>query len=141
MSPETLATFGLSTEPFTKEIDDADLWLPPSKQSLLDELVEAAEARKIELQQARLVAAAQHAQDQRSIDALQAKAAEATVLAAQLDQLKEAIHATPVSHACLASPAGRAFSAWLHDSGGIVGAAPDAAAQPMAVSGSARSGP
>ena len=103
--------------------------------------IQAAEARKIELQQARLVAAAQHAQDQRSIDALQAKAAEATVLAAQLDQLKEAIHATPVSHACLASPAGRAFSAWLHDSGGIVGAAPDAAAQPMAVSGSARSGP
>lgn len=46
MSPETLSVFGLSAEPFTKEIDDADLWLPPSKQSLIDELVEAAEARK-----------------------------------------------------------------------------------------------
>jgi type II secretory pathway predicted ATPase ExeA len=46
MSPETLSLFGLSTEPFSKEIDDADLWLPPSKQALLDELVDAAEAKK-----------------------------------------------------------------------------------------------
>jgi general secretion pathway protein A len=46
MSPETLGLFGLSAEPFSKEIDDADLWLPPSKQALLDELVDAAEARK-----------------------------------------------------------------------------------------------
>ena len=46
MSPETLSVFGLSAEPFSKEIDDADLWLPPSKQDLLDELVDAAEARK-----------------------------------------------------------------------------------------------
>jgi type II secretory pathway predicted ATPase ExeA len=38
--------FGLSAEPFSKEIDDADLWLPPSKRGLLDELVEAAEARE-----------------------------------------------------------------------------------------------
>lgn len=38
--------FGLSTEPFTKEIDDASLWLPPSKRDLLDELVEAIEARE-----------------------------------------------------------------------------------------------
>ena len=29
MSPETLSVLGLSSEPFTKEIDDADLWLPP----------------------------------------------------------------------------------------------------------------
>ncbi len=46
MSPETLAVFGLSAEPFSKEIDDADLWLPPSKQALVDELVDAAEARR-----------------------------------------------------------------------------------------------
>jgi general secretion pathway protein A len=38
--------FGLSAEPFTKEVDDADLWLPPSKRALLEELVEAAEARE-----------------------------------------------------------------------------------------------
>lgn len=46
MSPETLSLFGLSAEPFSKEIDDADLWLPPSKQALIDELVDAAEAKK-----------------------------------------------------------------------------------------------
>ena len=46
MSPEILSVFGLSAEPFTKEIDDADLWLPPSKQALVDELVDAADARK-----------------------------------------------------------------------------------------------
>ncbi len=34
--------FGLSAEPFTKEIDDAHLWLPPSKRDLLDELVSSA---------------------------------------------------------------------------------------------------
>jgi general secretion pathway protein A len=46
MSPETLSLFGLSADPFSKEIDDADLWLPPSKQALVDELVDAADARK-----------------------------------------------------------------------------------------------
>jgi general secretion pathway protein A len=46
MSPETLSLFGLSADPFSKEIDDADLWLPPSKRTLVDELVDAAEARK-----------------------------------------------------------------------------------------------
>jgi len=46
MSPDALAVFGLSCEPFSKEIDDADLWLPPSKRALLDDLVDAAEARK-----------------------------------------------------------------------------------------------
>ncbi len=40
MNADTLSLFGLSAEPFTKEIDDADLWLPPSKQALLDELLE-----------------------------------------------------------------------------------------------------
>lgn len=37
--------FALNDHPFTKEIDDADLWLPPSKQTLVDELVEAVEER------------------------------------------------------------------------------------------------
>jgi type II secretory pathway predicted ATPase ExeA len=46
MSPEILSVFGLSAEPFTKEIDDADLWLPPSKQVLVDDLVDAADARR-----------------------------------------------------------------------------------------------
>lgn len=38
--------FGLSIEPFSKEIGDQDLWLPPSKRALVDELVEAVEARE-----------------------------------------------------------------------------------------------
>jgi len=46
MSPEALAHFGLTQEPFTKEIDDADLWLPPSKHAVLDELVDAMHAKK-----------------------------------------------------------------------------------------------
>lgn len=41
-----LDAFGLSAEPFSKEIEDRDLWLPPSKRSLVDELVEAIEARE-----------------------------------------------------------------------------------------------
>lgn len=38
--------FGLSAEPFSKELADKDLWLPPSKQHVVDELVEAIEARE-----------------------------------------------------------------------------------------------
>lgn len=38
--------FGLSTEPFSKEVEDRDLWLPPSKQSLVEDLVDAIEARE-----------------------------------------------------------------------------------------------
>jgi len=41
-----LDAFGLSVEPFTKEIEDRDLWLPPSKRGLVDELVDAIEARE-----------------------------------------------------------------------------------------------
>jgi general secretion pathway protein A len=41
-----LDVFGLTAEPFSKEIEDRDLWLPPSKRSLVDELVEAIEARE-----------------------------------------------------------------------------------------------
>ena len=38
--------FALSIEPFSKEIDDKDLWLPPSKKGLVDDLVDAVEARE-----------------------------------------------------------------------------------------------
>ena len=33
-----LEHFGLSQPPFSKDIEDTDLWLPPSKQGLVDEL-------------------------------------------------------------------------------------------------------
>lgn len=38
--------FALTIEPFAKDIADQDLWLPPSKRSLLDELVDAVEAKE-----------------------------------------------------------------------------------------------
>jgi type II secretory pathway predicted ATPase ExeA len=38
--------FGLSTEPFSKEIADHDLWLPPSKKALVEEIADAVEARE-----------------------------------------------------------------------------------------------
>jgi type II secretory pathway predicted ATPase ExeA len=38
--------FGLSATPFSKEIEDDKLWLPPSKKSLVDELVECIHERK-----------------------------------------------------------------------------------------------
>ena len=38
MTPSYLAHFGLKNAPFTKEIDDAELWLPPSKAALVEEL-------------------------------------------------------------------------------------------------------
>lgn len=37
--------FGLTALPFSKEIPDSELWLPPSKQALVDELCEAVEQR------------------------------------------------------------------------------------------------
>ena len=37
--------FGLTALPFSKEISDSELWLPPSKQALVDELCEAVEQR------------------------------------------------------------------------------------------------
>src|SRR6266566_1437295 len=46
MTPGYLAHFGFSSPPFTKEIADADLWLPPSKAPLVDELVEAIDERE-----------------------------------------------------------------------------------------------
>jgi type II secretory pathway predicted ATPase ExeA len=46
MTSNELAHFGLTSAPFTKEIDDADLWLPPSKTAAVDELVEGLSARQ-----------------------------------------------------------------------------------------------
>jgi hypothetical protein len=45
MSEPSLSLFGLSHAPFTKEAPDADLWLPPSKQGLVDELVDSHQER------------------------------------------------------------------------------------------------
>jgi len=41
MTATYLATFGLREAPFSKEIPDDKLWLPPSKQAVVDTLVEA----------------------------------------------------------------------------------------------------
>ena len=46
MNDQSLAVLGLSRPPFSKEIPDADLWMPSSKQTVVDELVEALEARQ-----------------------------------------------------------------------------------------------
>lgn len=45
MSPAYAAHFGLKEAPFSKEIADSDLWLPSSKQVLVDELLEALRER------------------------------------------------------------------------------------------------
>ena len=45
-TPAWLSHFGLRESPFSKEIPDADLWLPPSKATLVDELVEALDERR-----------------------------------------------------------------------------------------------
>jgi general secretion pathway protein A len=46
MNDTSLSAFGLHQPPFTKEISDSDLWLPPSKETLVAELVESIEARQ-----------------------------------------------------------------------------------------------
>lgn len=46
MIPKYLTQFGLSEVPFTKEIADADLWLPASKVKIVEELIEALHARE-----------------------------------------------------------------------------------------------
>ena len=46
MAESYLRHFGLTKVPFSKEVTDADLWLPSSKQETVEELVEAAEARE-----------------------------------------------------------------------------------------------
>jgi len=45
MRTTDLSWFGLRVPPFSKEIDDDDLWLPTSKVDLVDDLAEAIEAR------------------------------------------------------------------------------------------------
>ena len=46
MNETYLSTFGLTNPPFSKEIGDADLWLPESRKTVVDELVEAIEERQ-----------------------------------------------------------------------------------------------
>jgi type II secretory pathway predicted ATPase ExeA len=40
-----LSHFGLQAPPFTKEVADSDLWVPPSKEAVVDVLVEALDQR------------------------------------------------------------------------------------------------
>jgi len=44
-TPAWLSHFGFREPPFSKEIPDADLWLPPSKATLVSDLVDALEER------------------------------------------------------------------------------------------------
>ena len=44
-TPTWLAHFGFREPPFAKELADAALWLPPSKNALVDDLVEALDER------------------------------------------------------------------------------------------------
>jgi general secretion pathway protein A len=46
MATADLSAFGLRTSPFTKEIDDADLWLPESKIALVADIEEALTERQ-----------------------------------------------------------------------------------------------
>jgi general secretion pathway protein A len=46
MNDQSLTALGLSRSPFSKEIPDSDLWMPTSRQDVVDELVEAVEARQ-----------------------------------------------------------------------------------------------
>ena len=45
MSLDYLSHFGLSAEPFSKDIGDHELWLPPSKLALVEDLTDAMHAR------------------------------------------------------------------------------------------------
>ena len=44
-NPSYLAAFSLREAPFSKELSDADLWLPTSKQAVVDSLREALSER------------------------------------------------------------------------------------------------
>jgi len=46
MNDPTLVYFGLNVPPFTKEIPDGDLWLPPSREALVADMVQSIEARQ-----------------------------------------------------------------------------------------------
>jgi hypothetical protein len=41
MKDSYVTFFGVREAPFTKEIPDGDLWLPPSKEQVIDELCDA----------------------------------------------------------------------------------------------------
>ena len=45
MRSSELAHFGANRPPFSKEIEDAELWLPTSKQGIVDDVVAAVEER------------------------------------------------------------------------------------------------
>jgi general secretion pathway protein A len=45
MTPGYLRTFELSLAPFSKEVPEDELWLPPSKQSTVDDIIEALHER------------------------------------------------------------------------------------------------
>jgi type II secretory pathway predicted ATPase ExeA len=46
MKESFVRAFALSESPFSKEIEDSDLWLPPSKETIVDELCEAAHSHE-----------------------------------------------------------------------------------------------
>lgn len=46
MRPQTQKLFSLSLDPFTKEIDDTEIWLPPSKKDLVDTITAALTRRQ-----------------------------------------------------------------------------------------------
>jgi general secretion pathway protein A len=45
MTPSYLGAFGLRNAPFSKEIEDEELWLPSSKQTMVEDIEEALEER------------------------------------------------------------------------------------------------
>ena len=45
MTPAYLSAFDLREAPFSKEIPDADLWLPSTKKALVDDICEALAGR------------------------------------------------------------------------------------------------
>lgn len=45
-SPQWLSHFGLSTPPFSKDIDDADLWLPSRREDIVTRLVDGVHDRQ-----------------------------------------------------------------------------------------------
>ncbi len=44
-APQWLRTFGLSQPPFTKELGDDELWVPSSRERVVDAIVEACQQR------------------------------------------------------------------------------------------------
>jgi general secretion pathway protein A len=46
MRPQTQKLFALSCDPFSKEIDDTDIWLPPSKKEPVDTIISAITRRR-----------------------------------------------------------------------------------------------